>query len=396
MSTLTPRDIRSILDLPALPPPTLVETPEFSEIYRAMVAHFQSLNPAYSLWVESDPVAIVVQVMAYRELLWRHQLNWTATQTLLAFAEGANLDHRAAFYGVERLAGESDDRLRTRTVAKIRGWACAGAEDHYRYWALTASTGITDVAVWSPNHPNGFNMGGKVVVSLLGATDNGVVSVDTLREVEAVLLRPDVRPLTAQVSVEPAGYVHTDITAVVVLDADTPYDVFLAAKNALIVSLTANRKLGQDLTRSWVATQMHVKGVHSVRVLEPFEDIAVSRSQFVLPRLVNVVFGGFAQTSTAEAMSDVSMVLRAAFAYYLRYAVSVARSHRGILADLTREPLPGVIEPTLKGFAEYLGITQHIDPSTRRLLPSDEIALLIYGHLSSQYPANLRDGNPVP
>lgn len=395
MSQLSPRDIRSILDLPSLPPPALVATPEFAEIYEAMVAHFQSLNPAYSLWVESDPVAIVLQVMAYRELLWRHQLNWTAMQTLLAFAEGANLDHRAAFYGVTRLDGEGDNRLRVRTVAKIRGWACAGAEDHYRYWALTASTGLADVAVWSPNYPNGFNMGGKVVVSLLGATDNGVVSVETLRAVEAVLLRPDVRPMTAQVTVEPAGYVQTDITAVVVLEADTPYDVFTGAKAALVKSLREARKLGQDLTQSWLSTQLHVKGVHSVRVLEPVEDIAVDRSQFVLPRLVNIVFGGFASTTTAEAMSDTAMVLRTAFNFYLRYAVSVARSQRGILADLTREPLPGVIEPTLRGFAEFLGINQHIDPVTRQMLPSDEVALLIFGHLSPQYPANLRDGAPI-
>lgn len=395
MTLISPRDIRSVLDLPSLPPPALVATAEFATIYEAMVAHFQSLNPNYLLWVESDPVAIVLQTMAYRELLWRNQLNWTAMQTLLAFAEGANLDHRAAFYGLERLAGESDDRLRVRTVAKIRGWSCAGAEDHYRYWALTASAGVADVAVWSPNYPNGFNMGGKVVVSLLGTTDNGVVSAQTLREVEAVLLRPDVKPMTAQVSVEPAGYVLTDITAVVVLDGDTPFDVFTAAKSTLQTALSAGRKLGQGMTQSWISSQLHIAGVHSVRLLEPVEDIPVAKSQFVLPRIVNIIFGGFAQTPTAIAMNDTTMVLRAAFTYYLRYAVSVARSHMGILADLTRAPIAGVIEPTLQGFAEFLGITQHIDPVSRQLIASDEVALLIYSSISNQYPPNISDGASI-
>ena len=55
-------------------------------------------------------------------MLLRNRINIAARGQLLAYAAGTDLDHLAAFYGVERLAGEGDERLRLRIQLRIKGY----------------------------------------------------------------------------------------------------------------------------------------------------------------------------------------------------------------------------------------------------------------------------------
>ena len=116
-------------DLPAelsrLPTPQLIEPLSFSGIFTAMLADFQRRYPEYSALLASDPAIKLLEVAAYRELLLRHRINEAARANLLAFAAESDLDHLGAFYGVSRLAGETDTALRKRIQARIMGFANA-------------------------------------------------------------------------------------------------------------------------------------------------------------------------------------------------------------------------------------------------------------------------------
>lgn len=55
--------------------------------------------------LDSDDYSLILQSIAYREVYLRNEINEKFRQLLLAYTTGANLDHRALDYDVERLAG---------------------------------------------------------------------------------------------------------------------------------------------------------------------------------------------------------------------------------------------------------------------------------------------------
>lgn len=109
------------MNLNELPTPEVIEELSLKEILEQMIENFRKIAPEFSAYVESDPLIKLMEVCAYRELLLRQKLNQSAKANLLAFATGTDLDNLAAFYGVERKPGESDDDLRERIKLKIEG-----------------------------------------------------------------------------------------------------------------------------------------------------------------------------------------------------------------------------------------------------------------------------------
>ncbi len=103
-STYTP------IDLSRLPPPQVVEALDYEQILAERKAYMVSLWPAAEqadiaakLELESEPLNKLLQENAYRELLLRKRVNEAALATMLAFAEGEDLEHAAARVEVERL-----------------------------------------------------------------------------------------------------------------------------------------------------------------------------------------------------------------------------------------------------------------------------------------------------
>lgn len=63
--------------------------------------YYQNTGKAKKLY-PGDPIRIFIYTQALRELQLREVINNSAKQNLLAYAEGANLDHFAARHGIER------------------------------------------------------------------------------------------------------------------------------------------------------------------------------------------------------------------------------------------------------------------------------------------------------
>ena len=196
----------TLSDLASLPTPAVIETLSFETIFTELQTEFQSLYPDYSALLASDPAVKLLEVAAYREVLFRNRINAAAKASLLAFATGSDLDHLAAFYGVTRLMNETDEALRLRTRQRIIGFANAGGAAHYRYWALSASPDVADVEVDSPEP-------GRVRISVLAKGEADTVPDAVLDAVRAVVLRDDIRVLTDTVEVVAAELIPVTVTA---------------------------------------------------------------------------------------------------------------------------------------------------------------------------------------
>ena len=258
----------TIQELATLPEPGIIETLSFDVVFASIVQDFQGRYPDFTALLESDPAIKLLEVAAYRELLLRNRINEAARGQMLAFAVGTDLDHLGAFYDVERLSGESDSALRRRIRLRIMGFSNAGGADTYRYWALTASAEIADVAVTSPQP-------GHVRISVLSRLGDGTASEELLDAVKAVVLRDDIRVLTDAVYVLGAEIVPVDVAADIWLLPDSVAELMAALPGYLASEFAGATMLGFDVTRSWLIGRLHVAGVHRVDLLEPVSDVRI-------------------------------------------------------------------------------------------------------------------------
>ena len=272
-------------ELAGLPTPQVLETLRFETVFDALLRDFQVRYPQYSALLASDPAIKLIEVAAYRELLLRARINEAARANLLAFAVGNDLEHLGAFYGVTRLPQEQDEPLRRRIRARIMGFANAGGAAHYRYWALSASPEVADVAVDSPGP-------GRVRISVLPTGHSDTVPEALLDTVRATVLRDDVRVLTDTVEVVPVSLVPVTVAAQIWLYPDTPMAVFEGLAPRLTRELAQAAVLGWDLTRSWLIGQLQQPGIHKVALISPDADIRIHSTQAVRLTDVQLTFAG--------------------------------------------------------------------------------------------------------
>lgn len=295
----------AIIDFSNLPAPTVIEAVTYESIYASMTSRFIAGVPDYGgiidgVLLESDPVAKVLEDYAYREFLLRQRINEAAQANMLPFAEKADLDMLAAFYGVYRnvvqeqdltayppklLIMESDTSLRARVVDKLRGWSTAGSEYHYRYWARKDIGAVQNVSVTSPE-------GGLVRVAVLSTEGDGVPSEATLKLVRDQLLRNDVKVLTDTVEVVAGRRVDIMVNATMFLYSDTPYRVFEETQTAFPTTFRQLRLLGRDVTTSWLQSQLMPSGAHSVSLSSPAVDTSIDTDEFPHLAGFTLVFGG--------------------------------------------------------------------------------------------------------
>lgn len=274
------------VDLSGLPPPVLVDQPDFETRLGAKLARLVANLPEYSALVESDPAIKLLESDAYDEQLLAQACNDAARQMLIAYAAAGNLDNLGALYGVSRHeitpanpeAGtpavmESDADLRARILLAPHSFSVAGPERAYVYHALSASADVLDASATSPTP-------GQVVVSVLSRTGDGTAPPATLDAVEAVLTDDQVRPLTDEVIVQSADIVTFAIAANVWLYAGPDPQLIIDAAEASVAAFLAKaRRLGRDIPLSAIVAAIHVAGVQRVELVSPDEDQVMTMLQ---------------------------------------------------------------------------------------------------------------------
>lgn len=290
------------LDLSALPAPDIVEQIGFEQILAELVSDLQARWPDFSATVESDPVMKLLQVVAYRELILRQRFNDRARGVMLAFAGGADLDHLAALFGVERfevtpadpLTGaeavmESDADLRRRVLLAPDSWTVAGPASAYVFHALSAAPSIADASATSPDP-------GEVLVSILSRDGDGTASPAEIAAVEAVVNADGIRPLTDLVTVASADIQTYSVEAQLTLFAGPDSSTILASAEASVTAFCeAARRMGRDIPRSALIAALHVGGVQKVTLIAPAADIVCSDIQAAHCEDIAITLAGFGE-----------------------------------------------------------------------------------------------------
>ncbi|WP_264711332.1 baseplate assembly protein [Wolbachia endosymbiont (group B) of Aporia crataegi] len=245
----------------------IVEKLSYEEIFSRMKEELVRRDETFSGLVESDPAMKVLEVAAWRELLLRQRINEAVKGNLLKFATGEDLDNLAEFYGVEREKEEEDERFRKRVKAKIAGWSTGGSKEYYKYHALSADSRVKDALVESP-------IPGKVQISILSTqlSTTGIASEELLEIVKKQVTRDDIRVLTDTVTVIGCNITEIDIHSRMSI---SPVISKEEIKKQFIKKFEANRRLGWNVTRSWIIANLFVEGVENVELIEPREDVVV-------------------------------------------------------------------------------------------------------------------------
>jgi phage-related baseplate assembly protein len=189
---------------------------------------------------------------------------------MLAYAIGSDLDNLAAFYGVERLVDETDDRLKERTQLALEGLSTAGPIGSYIFHALSASAEVKSVSATSPNP-------GEVLVTILSNINDGTASTELIDIVAAKLNEDDIRPLTDQVTVAGATIISYDVEAVItVYSGPSSAIVESEATNALTNFINERHAIGKIASLSGIYDALHVDGVKKVELISPVADVVAS------------------------------------------------------------------------------------------------------------------------
>ena len=238
-----------------LPDPAVVQTLNFEAILANMKADVLQRYPeaANVLNLESEPLVKLMEVFAYRELLYRARVNDAARAHLLAYATGTDLDHLAAMFGLTRQSGESDARLRLRVQLRIAALAGQGTKEHYELVALSASLNVR-AAFATQSAP------GRVhVVVWLHDT-----ALATTAQVVNALNAEHARMLGAVVTVGMATPRPIDVYAKIWRTAAARPQLLADLQALLAANLSATAALGRGVARSWITTLLHVDGVAAV------------------------------------------------------------------------------------------------------------------------------------
>lgn len=295
----------STVDLSQLPPPHIIAVPAFERILHDikvfMIAAFpkaQQASVAAALALESEPLNVIVQVVAYRVMLLEQQINDGAAACMLSHAVGADLDNLAANLNTRRLVVtpatqtdpavmESDTALRLRAQAAFDGLSVAGPSGAYEYFAKSASGKVADAKATRPSPA-------VVVLSVLSTEGDGTADASLLATVTRALSAEDKRPLGDRLTVQSASIVTYQIEARLHCYPGPESEPIQAAAQASLKAWLAQQgKIGRNVARSAIMAALHVQGVQRVEVLTPAnEEIVIDDTQAARCTAFTINIGG--------------------------------------------------------------------------------------------------------
>lgn len=297
-----------IVDLSQLPPPEVVDVPDFESLYAQRKANFIALYPAEeqaavarTLELESDPIVKLLQENTYREILLRQRINEAAQAVMVAYALGSDLDQLAAINNVQRLVitpedptavppveavMESNADLRQRIPAAMEGLSVAGPSAAYEFHARSADGRVADASAVSPSPAN-------VTVTVLSREGDGTAAADLLAVVTAALNDESVRPVADRVTVQSATIVNYAIDAKLYLYPGPEAEpIKAAAIDRLQTYIKAQARLGRDIRKSAIYGALHVEGVQRVELTAPAADVVLDKSKAAFCTASTVTIGG--------------------------------------------------------------------------------------------------------
>lgn len=268
------------IDFARLPPPDVIETIDFEVLLKRYQDDVLSKNDklAAALKLEQSPTNIVLEAEACGEMLVRARINSAARAVMLAFSKGRDLDNLAAFFGVERAAGETDESLRRRAQLAPEAFSTAGSEGAYIFQALTADpTHVRDATAVKMDDR------GRVKITVMARGSNPVPTTPTILLVRDRINSKGIRPLTDVVSVVPVRPITAQIVANIWLYPGPDASLVMSDIGKALQKVRDNVSLiGRDLTRSAIISALNQEGVQSVDLISPAENVVAGTDQCVI------------------------------------------------------------------------------------------------------------------
>lgn len=291
------------INLQGLPPPNLIQPidpeAELIEIRAEFAAKFPANHPMHAaLTLESEPVNKILEVLAYRYSLKVSEINRTARSLMLAYANGADLDHiGVTYYRVQRKVLQVEDlttnpvtaeileddiAYRDRLALSVEAETAAGSAGAYLFHALSASSQVFNASVDSPAPTEvDIYLSGQIEGDVLDQLDKTVgVDQSAVDSVYAALVADDVRPLTDLVRVHSATAKAYRIDAVIYVKAGvSPQLILDSGLLALRDYLRSAFKPGARIATSRIIGALDVNGVSRIELSSPSIDVLVDASQ---------------------------------------------------------------------------------------------------------------------
>ncbi|MFW0767216.1 baseplate assembly protein [Trabulsiella odontotermitis] len=285
----------AVIDLSQLPPPQIVDEPDFETLLAERKAEFVALYPVdeqeavmRTLSLESEPVTKLLQESSYRELLLRQRINEAALAVMVAYSGDSDLDQLAANNNVKRLTVtpaddeavppvaavmESDESLRMRVPEAFEGLSVAGPTGAYEFHAKSADGRVSDASATSPAPA-------QVVLTVLSREGDGTAGDDLLDIVSQALNSETIRPIADRLTVRSAEIIPYRVEATIFLYPGPEAEpVMAAAKASLQKYIASQTRLGRDIRRSAIFAALHVEGVQRVELASPAADVVLDKTQ---------------------------------------------------------------------------------------------------------------------
>jgi len=258
-----------------LPKPEMIKPLDAEAIVETTLQDFKERSAAYGVDYDVertayDPAVIQHEVSAGRETGVRAEINDAAASNLLAFATGADLDHVAAFYDVERLDGETDDALRERTALEIKARSPGGSQYWYEAAARRVDVRIRSAKAYrEPFWP-------IVHIAILSRDNGGIPDQAMLDAVDQEVQQQTVRLMNDTVIVEPAVSQTVDIKGRFWILPTASSVVGDTLEPVLRAAWDKETGIGFDLELSWIESKLHVPGIKKIIIDAPATSIVAT------------------------------------------------------------------------------------------------------------------------
>lgn len=259
---------------------------------------------------ESDPLIKLLEVMAYRELIVRQQMNENKLASHLATASGADLERLAKL--INPLNNHAnDDILRGELLDDYTETHTAGTAEAYNHFAHMALPNGILVNTWIETPETG-----TVDIHLLfhsklyfdkQALSTGEIEPERAKEledlrsnylktVEQYLAREDIRPIGHYLRIHQASAkMYKVVARLGVYNEPGATEVLETARQEVWRYITERYQLGATVYRSGILSALHQANVHYI-LLEDIDpdgerpDVLVAPNQVPLCCLLDITF----------------------------------------------------------------------------------------------------------
>ncbi|MBI1495404.1 baseplate assembly protein [Halocynthiibacter styelae] len=295
MSDFTPIDLRDRAF------PETVAQPDFERLLADYKRDLVALYPEVTEVVnsETDPLVIILQIVASEVVRMRGLINDEARKNTLAHGFGSSLDNFGDFWGLARHVLqaadpnarppvpevlESDADFRKRIQLAPEGLTSAGSSGSYIYHSLNASSEVK--AAWP------FRSGpGVVTVAILSNEGDGTASPALLQQVTDYV--DGRQPLCADHVFQSAQIIPYEVEArITFLPGYGTQELMEKCRVSVDVHCAQRHNLGVDITRAGLTHALFLDGVQNVELLSPAADVVCTSQQAAIRTDTRLTDGG--------------------------------------------------------------------------------------------------------